>query len=1000
MNQRNRWIIFLLSLLALFLGYGMALLYCVQPTVLFWLPQPEVAIALTLWLTTIIAFYTGVAAIVNERQTHAQLSEKLFVLNRLLTETNQHLQESEERFRASVENMLDCFGVYSAIRDENGTIIDFRVEYVNDAACRNNEMTRSEQIGRGLCEILPGHRDSGLFEEYCQVVETGQPLVKDSLIYEDNYGQRRLVKAFDIRVAKFEDGFIATWRDVTEQRQNQEELRLRKQEFEALAGNSPDVISRLNCELRHTYVNPAIENATGLKPEEFVGKTPAELGMSEELSGQWMSKVQAVLVTKEVQVDEFSLSDPDGNIHFYQARLAPEFAEDGSVTSVLVMTRDITEFRQNQEVLRQSQERLNLALEAANMGTWDWNIQTGEVYWSPNLEKLFGMVPGSFDGQYETVMAMIYPEDQEWVLQSIHRAVYGREDYNIEFRFIKPDGTIRWAVGRGQVFYDQMGNPVQMTGVDLDITERKQVEAALRESELMFRTLADTMPQMFWITQPDGYHEYFNQRWYEYTGTTLEQTQGEGWQNVLHPDDVQRTVEIWQECVRTGKVYDIEYRCRRAADGEYRWHLGQAFPLRNQQGQIVKWFGSCTDIHDRKLAIEERAQALERERAARIEIEQASRMKDEFLAIVSHELRSPLNAILGWSRLLQTRKLSPEKTEQALASIERNAQAQTQLIEDLLDISRIIRGKIRLNLRPTNLIPVIQAALDTVRPTAKTKSLHIESYLNPNVGLVSGDPDRLQQIVWNLLSNAVKFTPEGGRVEVQLERMNSYAQIRVIDTGKGINPDFLPYVFDRFRQADATTSRTQSGLGLGLAIVRNLVELHGGEVGVDSQGEGKGTTFFVKFPILQSSLVSNESEELSILRQTHWETSLNLSGLKILAVDDDADALEFLKVALEQYGAVVVTASSARKALQLLTALKPDVLLSDIGMPEQDGYTLIRQIRLLSPEQGGQIPAAALTAYARESDRIKALEAGFQMHIPKPIEPIQLLTIVARLVGR
>ncbi|MFQ4146071.1 PAS domain S-box protein [Chlorogloeopsis sp. ULAP02] len=1057
-----------------------------------------------------------------EAQTHFQLSKKLFQLNLLLAEANQQLQESEELFRTSVENMLDCFGVYCAIRDESGRITDFRVEYVNDAACLNNLMTREEQIGQGLCEILPGHRDCGLFDEYCQVVETGKPLVKDELIYEDNFGHRRLVRAFDIRIAKFGDGFVATWRDVTDRRQTEAELRHQKQELAALVENSPDVVMRIDRELRYIYVNSVHEKATGLKSEELIGKTVAEVWKNEEQHQQWQINLQAAFQTGQTQVDEFGFPAPDGTIHFYQTQIVPEFTEEGYIDSVLTVTRDITKLKetetalrqreaqlrrivdsniigiffgdvhgnitdandafletvgfnqedllagqvrwdtltppehtersqqaveevqavgtftpfekeffrkdgsrvwveiggalfdsdreglcyvlditarkQSQEALRESQERLNLALEAANMGSWDWNIQTGEVYWSPNLERLFGLVPGSFDCRYETVMAMIHPDDRQWVLQAINCAVYEQQEYNIEFRFIKPDGKIRWAVGRGQVFYNAIGNPVRMTGVDLDITDRKQAEEALRQSELMFRTLADTMPQMFWITQPDGYHEYFNQRWYNYTQTSLEETQGNGWQNILHPEDVQRTIEVWHNSLRTGENYNIEYRLRCGCDGEYRWHLGRALPLRNQDGQIVKWFGSCTDIHDQKLAIEERAQALERERAARIELERASRMKDEFLAIVSHELRSPLNGILGWSRLLRARRLAPDKTERALASIERNAQAQTQLIEDLLDISRIIRGQIRLDLQPTSLMTAIQAALDTVSPTANTKSIQIESRLNSNVGLVYGDLERLQQIVWNLLSNAVKFTPEGGRVEIRLEQVGAYAQIQVIDTGRGISSDFLPYVFVRFRQADATTTRTQGGLGLGLAIVRNLVELHNGTVSVTSKGEGQGATFTVQLPLLGTDSTPSQPE-LSIQRQTDWQTHFNLQGLKILAVDDQADAREFLTTALSEYGANVITAASTREALQILQLVKPDILLSDIGMPGEDGYALMRQIRQLPLEQGGQIPAAALTAYAREGDRLQVLAAGFQMHVPKPIEPIQLLTVVAKLAG-
>ncbi|MDM9384807.1 PAS domain S-box protein [Chlorogloeopsis sp. ULAP01] len=1057
-----------------------------------------------------------------EAPSQFQLNKKLFQLNFLLTKIIQQLQESEECFRTSVENMLDCFGIYCAIRDESGRITDFRVEYVNDAACINNLMTREEQIGRGLCEILPGHRDCGLFDEYCQVVETGQPLIKDELIYEDKFRHQRLVRAFDIRIAKFGDGFVATWRDITDRRQAEIELSRREQELATLLENSPDIIMRLDRELRYIYVNSVHEKATGLKSEDLLGKTVAEVWQNQEQHQQWQTNLQAAFQTGKTQIDEFSFPDPNGTVHFYQTQIVPEFITDGSVTSVLTVTREITKLKetetalrqseaqfrrivdsniigiffgdisgnitaandaflamigynqqdllagrirwdtltppehlersqkaveelqatgtctpfekeffrkdgsrvwveiggalfdsdreglcyvlditarkQSQEALRESQERLNLALEAANMGSWDWNIQTGEVYWSPNLERLFGLEPGSFDCRYETVMAMIHPGDRQWVLQAIYRALDEQQEYNIEFRFVKPDGKIRWAVGRGQVFYDAIGNAVRMTGVDLDITDRKQAEEALRQSELMFRTLADTMPQMFWITQPDGYHEYFNQRWYDYTQTSLEETQGNGWQNILHPDDVQGTIEVWHNSLRTGDKYNIEYRLRCGNDGEYRWHLGRALPLRNQDGQIVKWFGSCTDIHDQKLAIEERAQALERERAARIELERASRMKDEFLAIVSHELRSPLNGILGWSRLLRTRRLAADKTEQALASIERNAQAQTQLIEDLLDISRIIRGQIRLDLQPTSLMTAIQAALDTVSPTANTKSIQIESRLNPNVGLVSGDLDRLQQIVWNLLSNAVKFTSEGGRVEIRLEQVGSCAQIQVIDTGRGISSDFLPYVFVRFRQADATTTRTQGGLGLGLAIVRNLVELHNGTVSVASKGKGQGATFTVQLPLLGTDSAPSQ-QELSIQRQTDTQASFNLQGLKILAVDDQADAREFLTAALSEYGANVTTAASTREALQILELVKPDVLLSDIGMPGEDGYALIRQIRQLPLEQGGQIPAAALTAYAREGDRLQALAAGFQMHIPKPIEPIQLLTVVAKLAG-
>ncbi|WP_190703661.1 PAS domain S-box protein [Nostoc sp. FACHB-152] len=650
---------------------------------------------------------------------------------------------------------------------------------------------------------------------------------------------------------------------------------------------------------------------------------------------------------------------------------------------------DLSKRKHAETALQESQNRLNLALDAADMGTWDWNIATGEIHWSTNLEYIFGMMPGTFDGRYETFATMLHPNDVTLVEQAIHRAIYEREEYNLECRFIKPDGKIRWAIVRGCVFYDQTGKPIRMVGVDLDITNRKQAEAALQQSELMFRTLADTMAQMFWITQPDGYHEYFNQRWYDYTGTTLEQTQGEGWVNILHPDDVPSTINCWLDCLQTGKKYEIEYRLRRATDGEYRWHLGLAFPLRNQDGQIIKWFGSCTDIHEQKMMVEERAQALERERTARIELERANRMKDDFLAIVSHELRSPLNPILGWAKLLKSRRLDAAKTTQALETIERNAKLQARLIEDLLDVSRILRGKLSLNISAVDLVTTIEAASETVYLAAQTKSIQLQTEFAIGNVKVEGDPNRLQQIIWNLLTNAVKFTPEGGRVKLKLEKVGSFAQIQVTDTGKGISAEFLPYVFDRFRQADDVTTRKFGGLGLGLAIVRHLVELHGGSVQVTSPGEGLGATFTVQLPLMVTG-----SETFTDYPLT--ENAPNLQGVQIVTVDDDVDSLNLLTFILEQYGATVKAVNSAEDALQAIAQTQPHLLVSDIGMPTMDGYMLIQQVRTTTPAT--QLPAIALTAFAGEANSQKIISAGFQRHLTKPVEPAELAAVIASMI--
>jgi signal transduction histidine kinase/ActR/RegA family two-component response regulator len=376
--------------------------------------------------------------------------------------------------------------------------------------------------------------------------------------------------------------------------------------------------------------------------------------------------------------------------------------------------------------------------------------------------------------------------------------------------------------------------------------------------------------------------------------------------------------------------------------------------------------------------------------AAQNAAEQANRLKDEFLAVLSHELRSPLNPILGWAKLLQTRKFDEEKTAYALATIERNAKLQSQLMEDLLDVSRILQRKLSLKVSSVDLSAVIEVALDTVRLAAQAKSIELKTKFEPNVAQVLGDPSRLQQVVWNLLSNAVKFTPSGGHVEIRLESVGTQAQIQVSDTGKGIDPEFLPHVFDYFRQADNTTTRTFGGLGLGLAIARQIVELHGGTVHAESEGDDKGATFTVLLPI--------KSVEPQINQDKVPEASPSLQGVNVLVVDDEVDTRDLIVFILQQYGASVRAFASASLALDAFALEKPHIILSDIGMPQIDGYMLIRQIRSLPPEQGGEIQAIALTAYAGETNEQQILQAGFQKHLTKPIEPAKLAMVIASLV--
>ena len=395
------------------------------------------------------------------------------------------------------------------------------------------------------------------------------------------------------------------------------------------------------------------------------------------------------------------------------------------------------------------------------------------------------------------------------------------------------------------------------------------------------------------------------------------------------------------------------------------------------------------------------AKLLMREGAARADAETANRLKDEFLATVSHELRTPLNSILGWAQLMRSGKLDAEAADRALGTIERNTKALAQIIDDLLDVSRIISGKLRLDVNPIELEPVVASALDTIRPASDAKNIELQVSLDPSVGTISGDPSRLEQIVWNLLTNAIKFTPRGGHVGVRLERVESSARITVTDSGEGISEDFLPYIFDRFRQADSTFTRLHGGLGLGLAIVRHLVEMHGGAVSANSPGRGKGATFAVSFPISASRWNPTvDPEGLAEWQRPALEDS-ELSGLRVLIVDDELDARELLVAMLRDRGAEVIAVSSTAEALEVLSSRSngsfPDVLISDIGMPGEDGIDLITSVRAMDPERGGRIPAIALTAYARAEDRARVLEAGFQRHVAKPVEPSILAATIADL---
>ncbi len=699
---------------------------------------------------------------------------------------------------------------------------------------------------------------------------------------------------------------------------------------------------------------------------------------------------------------EYRVRTRTGEFRTFAVRGIPILDENGTVREWVGTCADVTDARRALEMLRERDEQLRLALTAGKAGTWRWELETKEAFWSEEYCSVFGLEPGSIKASFESWFDAVHPDDREHVKATVAAAIEGKQDLALAYRIVLPDGSIRWVAGRAQLFVDERGNPVRMIGITIDITDRKLVEDALAESEMRFRHMADSAPVLIWASGEDRKCTFFNQNWLRFTGREMEEELGDGWLDSVHPEDRDVVFENYTSAFKSRVAFDGEFRLRRA-DGEFRWVLNHGVPRSLSEGGFAGYIGSCIDITERREAEADREELLERERDARAIAEMASHTKDEFLAMVSHELRAPLNAILGWARILHTKSVGPETLTQAIETIERSARMQSNIIDDLLDTARITSGKLRLEVRPIDIAAVVDAAVDVVRPAADAKGIQLLRVFDPELDVITGDADRLQQVMWNLLSNAVRFTPNGGQVVVRLERVDPVVRIQVSDTGKGIAPEFLPQAFNRFDQADRSSTRRHGGLGLGLSLARYLVEAHGGTIVAESEGEGLGSTFTVCLPLraVRGPVVPEAHDLPGVVMSA---IPHDLGGLRILVVDDEADARDLLTTLLSGYGAIVVTAASAADAFGSFTAATDgdrfDIVVSDIGLPDEDGYSLIRRIRALEPEDGGTVPAVALTAYGRTVDRVKALSAGFQMHVPKPVEPIELAMVIDTLTRR
>ncbi len=812
---------------------------------------------------------------------------------------------------------------------------------------------------------------------------------------------------------------LATVEDITEQERARQALQEREEHLSLVFESVTDyAIMTIDVEGRVTSWNAGAQKIFGYSSVEILGRTFATLYTPEDqAAGMPHQDLEKARTLGRVEYERWS-QNRSGTRFFASGFIRPMHEASGALRGFTKVCRDVTAQRQVEQDLAAARSQIAAGLEIERARLTEvfqrspsfLAVLQGPDHVFELVNERYYQLVGHRDILHKPAREALPEIDGQGFFEILDRVYATGEP------FIGSDLSVWLQREPGhplvECFIDVVYQPMRdeggvVSGIfahGVEVTEKKTAERQLEQQARIFDTALSAIKDYVFIFDREKRFIYANKALLELWGLSAADAFGKSMPELRYSPEVELSLgENVDRVFESGKslMAETPYTSPLGISGFFEYILS---PVVGADGAVELVAGTSRNITDRKRADAEREQLLASERAARSEAERASRMKDEFLATLSHELRTPLNAIMGWASLLRHNPTAEDVT-QGMEVIERNARAQTKIIEDLLDMSRIISGKVRLDVQRVELAPIVEAAIETVRPAAGAKGVRLAAVLDPFARPVSGDPNRLQQVFWNLLSNAVKFTPRGGRVQVVLERVNSHLEVSVIDTGEGISPEFLPHVFDRFRQADASTTRQHGGLGLGLAIVKQLVELHGGSVRVKSVGPGFGTTFTVALPltVLQSEPVPDEERQHpreGAPISMEMVSCLRLHGVKVLVVDDEPDARTLVKRLLEDCDAAVRTAGSAAEAMELIRVEKPDVIVSDIGMPGEDGYALIRRVRALPAEQGGATPALALTAYARAEDRMRAIMSGFQMHVPKPVEPAELLAMVASLAGR
>jgi len=986
-------------------------------------------------------------------------------------------------------------------KDINGVITSW-----NRSAERLFGYSAKEAVGQSVQMLAPAER-SGEMPAILSRIRNGERVEHFDTVRRAKDG-RLIPISLTVSPIKNEDGEIVgaskIARDISERRRAEDALREEKARLHTTLVSIGDGVIVTDSQGRVTMLNPVAQALTGWN-DEAVGRPLDDVFriVNEQTRETVEAPVKKVLAEGVVVAlaNHTVLIARNGAEIPIDDSAAPIKDAQGRVVGCVLIFRDISSCRSSEQSLRASEDRLRLALNAGNMGTWEWNVRTNEVIWSPGLEEIHGLTPGSFPGTFEAYQKDMHPDDRDHVLSSISQSVVRGLDHHVEYRIVLPDQRTRWVEGRGKLFYDANGKPERMIGVCTDITTRKQAEEALRAAEERFRTMADAAPVLIWLSGTDKRCTWFNKRWLEFVGRPMEKELDNGWMENVHPDDFRACLQVYESSFDARQEFTMEYRLKRH-DGEYRWLLDHGTPLYGAGGEFTGYIGSCIDITDHKqaeLGLLEAMQKLQivtntmsaavtrcsrdmrylwvskpyadwigrkpdemigrpiveilgREAFERLAprfhqvvsgedvhyeeelnfhgigrrwinaaytptfgpdgsvdgwvavvvdtteykrmeqaLREADRHKNEFIATLAHELRNPLAPIRNAVQILRTKGSSDPDLLWSRDVIDRQVQHMARLLEDLLDVSRVSRNKIVLRKERVDLAGIVQNAVETSQPLIANGRHEMRVDLPEQAIALEGDPVRLAQVFSNLLNNAAKYTKAGGEIRLSARREGNEVAVSVCDNGIGMSAEILPRIFDIFAQGQPALERSQGGLGIGLSLVKRLVEMHGGTIEAKSDGPGMGSTFIVHLPVI--------AEDLPATREPKDEDEVIPAGrYRILIADDIQDSADSLAMLLRMMGHEVFTAYDGEDALIAAEKFNPEFVLLDIGMPKMNGYEACRRIREHS--WSNEMFLIALTGWAQDDDRRRTEEAGFHAHLIKPVSSTALLQTMAALRAR